>query len=259
MPNQINLGADVQDFPLGKFDDCDMEIASIGYLKGEFGTALQVTWVPALYEYAPRSIDEAERDNPEQNTMMFYSMGNGTYVVSPTGYEVEGPQPNKNTNMVKFILAMRAHGHTISGSDVSPFLGANLHWKLVESTYRRNGEDQVSIRMFPVGPALGYSKYADAGEVTENGIENAVSAPDRKEGINLDEFDFDPIKEVITTFVGESDSVVRRASISQHLKSADISGQFPTEIITLMARVGSLNKMIAEGLLLEEDGIYTLP
>lgn len=161
MPNELNFGVNLDDFPLGLFDDFDGAINSVAFEKGDYGTQIALTIIPAEYEYDPRNLDTEDRDDPNKYQKQWYGMGSGSYEVSPSGLEAKGPQPNRNTKAVKLIIALKSKaGIGIEGSDLSALIGADLHWKGIEESYRDRdtGETRTSSKLFPTGVALGFSK-----------------------------------------------------------------------------------------------------
>lgn len=172
---ELNWGAPEYDFPTGVWDDFDGEIVLCEYEQGRFNTQIHVVIRPEEHEYAARGLSMPEGwDDPNAGLPhQWYSLGNQEYTISDDGMDIQGPQPQKNTRAVKFILAAREHGKLrLSGGNLRPLKGMKAHWKVVEET-NRNPETGKAVTkgiLYPVGPMVGKPLIGQDGSDETRGV-----------------------------------------------------------------------------------------
>jgi hypothetical protein len=227
MTTELNWGEPLENFPTGGWDNYDGTVVGIEYQTGTYNTQIEVIVTPEGYEYDKRGL-AYDADNPAL-IRNWYSMGGSveTYKVSDDGMMAEGPQPNRNTRAVKFILALRQHtGASMEGSNLSGLKGAKAHWKGIDETNRNpnTGENVTRTHLYPVSPQLGES----GGEVDTAKQEDA----------------FDLLRAVLSAHTEDS---IRIREIAQ--KAVEFEDEYSAEIITLASNPDTIESAVRAGIL----------
>ena len=158
MVNDLNWGADINDFPSGFWDSFDGIVETIKYEDGQYGVQIYVELRPVEYEYTNRGLI-LEPDSPAP-IRGWYSLGNteGWGVSDDEMDVVNGKMPNRNARATKFMMALRQHaGVALTGSNLSPLKGATAHFKAVTEQNRRPDGEMGNARQcfYPDAPVVG--------------------------------------------------------------------------------------------------------
>jgi len=227
MTTELNWGEPLENFPSGGWDNYDGTVYSIEYQNGQYNCQIEVVVTPEDYEYEKRGL-VFDPDNPSL-IRNWYSMGGNTetYQVSEDGMTATGPQPNRNTRAVKFILALRQHaGASMEGSNLNGLLNSKAHWKNIDETNRNpnTGENVTRSHLYPVSPQLG----ATGSEVDTGKQEDA----------------FDLLRAVLSAHTEDS---IRIREIAQ--KAVEFEDEYSTEIITLASNPDTIESAVRAGIL----------
>lgn len=280
----INLGADPSDFPSGMFDDFDGGIAMAEFERGDYGTQLHVVIYPREYEYEARGLeyDEDMEYDPEAEgqgyPQQWYGMGTGEYEISEDGFEIEGPQPQKNTRFVRFILATRQHGAKLSGGSVKKLQDMGFHFKTTTEKSRNPSTGASTERdiLYPVGKELGHAAIGVRGGKKRGmriarGEEEEEDTPrgrgrsrgrsrsrdeeedkGRDEGTNTSTPDIEEAFDLIIKVVGEAEDGMRRRKLGTELMK--MQDEAEEDVVTLAAKKSTQDAAVEEGVIKEEDG-----
>ena len=181
----FNYGNATEDYPVDFMDDFDARIEKIEYDTGEYGAQVFVMLRPEGYEYEVRGDEPVADDEQEGLPREWWGMGKRDYEISDDGMDIlSGPKPTRSTNIAKgFIALTAAMGVESLPSDLTALNTGEqvvLHWKRVDRTFKIQGEERVSNKLFPSGPGIGKAVWKEAGEDKKGKVSSATTASTRK-------------------------------------------------------------------------------
>lgn len=231
MVNDLNWGADLNDFPSGFWDSFDGTVETIEYQQGDFGVQIYTELRPLEYEYTNRGLI-LEPDSPAP-IRGWYSLGNTDgWEVTEDGMSVmNAKMPNRNARATKFMMALRQHGGvSLTGGNLSPLKGATCHFKAVTEQNRRPDGEMGNARQF---------FYADAPLVGDQGSTiDSKTQSDAEDLVNL----------IIN---GQDDKSIRIRQIAQ--LAIDHTDEFGAEAVEHASNPDTVAGMVRSGALTQVD------